>query len=471
MAVDKAFPLAPAYKDVTAMRIDHPDVYVAASSTAGDNKLVLLKIDKGLALQKIYDYPEDENVPYAMEVDDEFVYTGQYTFPGRVVKLRKSDLSVQGELELQAGEDDVRQPESDPTDPDDKYIYANTNTVPGRILKIRKADMAVERSLTLAQGEDRPLAGIELDPEFLYVATNTVPGRVIKIRKADMTQIASLTLNQGEDQVSGLESDRQYIFVACYTSPGIIVRVRKSDMSRVQAITLQPGEDKLTAIVSGLHHLYVGTFTNPAQLIKLEGFEHPVDCELGPWGDWGAPTKSCEGRQTRSRPIIQLAQFGGKQCDGKLVDCQYADECTAGGGKQVVATRAHSESWCALRDSCTGGMVFNEHASACHRTCATPNPPCHEQGTTPRCECPANKPLEFTKDGVTVCTSAQWCPQAHMVPCSHVRCQYTNGKEHVAVRHHMLEQNGEKHYCRHLGAMVGCQCMCFRNVLQSPASP
>ena len=30
MAVDKAFPLTPAYKDVTAMRIDHPDVYVAA---------------------------------------------------------------------------------------------------------------------------------------------------------------------------------------------------------------------------------------------------------------------------------------------------------------------------------------------------------------------------------------------------------------------------------------------------------
>ena len=62
MTVETAFALAPDYKDVTALKIDHPDVFVAASSTT-DNALVLLKIDKGLSLVKVYEYPEDENVP------------------------------------------------------------------------------------------------------------------------------------------------------------------------------------------------------------------------------------------------------------------------------------------------------------------------------------------------------------------------------------------------------------------------
>jgi hypothetical protein len=470
LAIEQAFPLAPHYQDVTAITIDNPDVFVAVSSKDVGHPQLLLKISKGMTMEKVYEFAEDANVPYALEVDDAFIYTGQYTFPGKVLKLRKSDMSLVGSLTLQSGEDDVRQLESDPTDADDLYIYANTNTVPGKIIKIRKADMQVESSLELSAGADRPLAGIELDPTFLYVATNTSPGKLVKINKVTMTEVASLTLNQGEDMISGLESDRQYLFAACYTSPGVIVRVLKSDMSRVQAITLGAGEDKLTGIVSGLHHLFVGTFTSPAQLIELEGFEHPVDCELGAWGDWGSPTAACDGTEQRARPIIELPQFGGKECTGTMVDCQYADECTSGGGKRVVESRSYSAAWCALRNSCTGGMVFNEHATACPRTCADPNPMC-EHNPTPRCQCPADKPLEFTKDSSTICTSADWCPQAHMRPCSHVRCQFAGGKEHVSVRHHWLEQHGEKHYCRHLGALAGCQCMCFHNVLQSPSAP
>ena len=94
LAIEQAFPLAPHYQDVTAITIDNPDVFVAVSSKDVGHPQLLLKISKGMTMEKVYEFAEDANVPYALEVDDAFIYTGQYTFPGKVLKLRKSDMSL-----------------------------------------------------------------------------------------------------------------------------------------------------------------------------------------------------------------------------------------------------------------------------------------------------------------------------------------------------------------------------------------
>ena len=43
----------------------------------------------------------------------------------------------------------------------------------------------------------------------------------------------------------------------------------------------------------------------------------PIDCQLSKWTKFGPWTN---GKQVRTRTIIQEALYGGRECDGKLKD-------------------------------------------------------------------------------------------------------------------------------------------------------
>ena len=94
--------------------------------------------DKNLRNVGAYTFEAKDNVPFGLEIDMDYVYTGQYALPGVVLKISKDTMKLVSRLVLPDGANDIRQLESDPTDPYDEYIYANTNTQPGQILKIRK---------------------------------------------------------------------------------------------------------------------------------------------------------------------------------------------------------------------------------------------------------------------------------------------------------------------------------------------
>ena len=181
------------------------------------------------------------------------------------------------------------------------------------------------------------------------------------------------------------------------------------------------------------------------------GYEQPVDCEVGDWGYWSVPTKDCGGTQSRTRAVIQPAYFGGKSCNGI----------------PMVQSQNYTAPWCSLTGSCKGGKIFSKHASPCKRTCEEPNPVCittyDKKLTTPGCVCPPDKPLEYNG----ICTTAGWCPQAHMEECSHLHCHYDGTR--VRVHHNGQEQKGEKHYCRHSATLYGgCHCLCYHDQLQPP---
>ena len=44
-----------------------------------------------------------------------------------------------------------------------------------------------------------------------------------------------------------------------------------------------------------------------------------ADCKWGPWDAWSFCTKTCGGgSRTKSRKIVQIAVYGGNQCNGSL---------------------------------------------------------------------------------------------------------------------------------------------------------
>jgi hypothetical protein len=157
------------YNEVAALSTDGTFVYVVASGKVEGHRVnALLKIDKSMNVIKEMPFEKTEPIAYSLAVDEKYIYTGHYSFPGKVCRTEKSLSDKPMEcVSLNNGENDIRQLELDPHDPLDEFIYANTNTAPGVIVKIRKATMKREAFVKLSLTEDYALSGIELDPEYL----------------------------------------------------------------------------------------------------------------------------------------------------------------------------------------------------------------------------------------------------------------------------------------------------------------
>jgi len=84
---------------------------------------------------------------------------------------------------------------------DEDFLYAGTNTYPGRVVKVSKRTLRPVSTLTLPKGHDTVVA-LQSDGVFVYAATYSKPGHVVQIRKADMRIEAQLTLTQGEEQLT-----------------------------------------------------------------------------------------------------------------------------------------------------------------------------------------------------------------------------------------------------------------------------
>lgn len=128
----------------------------------------------------------------------------------------------------------------------------------------------------------------------------------------------------------------------------------------------------------------------PCQALEDEKVCHiancAIDCEMAPWGAWGACTRSCGGgRQTRTRGVRQPAIYGGHAC-GALESSQ---SCNI----QDCAADCHVSPW----ETCTG----------CHASCGLSNEVCERRVITPARRggrpCPA-----LTK--TRVCPTKPSCP-------------------------------------------------------------
>lgn len=162
------------------------------------------------------------------------------------------------------------------------YAYFGTISRPAQILKVRLSDFTLQGRIDLDNGEiDIKSAAIDPANGFAYFGLGTSPGKVIKVRLSDFTRVGTLTLPQG---LRGLRSaainlSQGSLYLGTQSSPGYIVKVRLSDFSATQALELLGDEQDIHALMlneaAGLLYAATGNATvdntgAPARLVKID---------------------------------------------------------------------------------------------------------------------------------------------------------------------------------------------------------
>jgi len=265
-----------------------------------------------------------------------YAYFGTYTVPGRVVRVRLSDFTRVNALTLNTGEDNLR---SAVVDPAGGYAYFGTGyylstrtyqgAYPGKVVRVRLSDLTHAGTLTLQQGEDRlNAAALDRAAGYAYFATDTAPGRVVKVRLQDFTRVAARSMAGAEDYPSSavIDPGRGYAYFGLNTSPGKIVRLRLADFTFDSTLTLAAGEDGLTAAVIDPTggYAYFGTNTSPGKVVKVN---------LSSFTATGTLTLDAGENRLGSAVIYPAggyAYFGTRTGPGKVVRVQLSDFTHAG---------------------------------------------------------------------------------------------------------------------------------------------
>jgi hypothetical protein len=189
----------------------------------------------------------------------------------RIVKVRLSDFSVVGEIAVNES-----YPVSAVLDAASGFAYFGgwIRSITGRsgIVKVRLSNLTVEGILTLNLGEEElTSAVIDTVNGFAYFGTCTTPAMVVKIRLLDFVRVGSLTLNPDEsclgsaviDPLAGFAYFGTYFGGSSKVSfPGKVIKIRLSDLTRVGALEL-PKADLGTAVIdSNAGFAYFGSGSN-----------------------------------------------------------------------------------------------------------------------------------------------------------------------------------------------------------------
>jgi hypothetical protein len=495
------------YADVSTLRVDADSIFVTATKTGYGASQCLVKVDKTtMQVTHTHTFQANQNIAYSMALDEDHIYTGMVTMPGRVLMLKKTTLDQVSEVMLAAGEDDLRSLLWSANDP--SHIFANCYTTPGRVVKIKIVQgggLQRTGAVTLGAGEDKIMAGVASDGEFLYVGTGTSPAKVVKINSMHMALAGSLTLEAGEDKIVSMIADSDFLYAGTETSPGKIVRVRRSGFVRVDALTLSTDENTVSAMTHGGGRIFAGLATSPARVVAVSGFLEPVDCIVSDWSAWTACDKTCiGGQQHRQRSIISPMQNGGGTCPsaGELDEvraCAVGVVCPvacSGGEIWMAGTGSNPrQRTCANKDdrvlspkercaheAVTLNFPFStQHSSngapagciryndgrvmwietcAGHANCGTRS--CN--GCTvllfdeeSHCQCPPHKPF-WHHD--SFCASADICDRGVTTLClpADLTCQIVAGK-FVIARH--SERNIQDFHCRHHPGVANSNCRCL----------
>ena len=93
------------------------------------------------------------------------------TVPGYVIKLNRNTL--QREARVAAGQRITSMAS------DNSFVYIADYESPARIVKIRKSDMSIVQTSTLLDGENQ-IAALVASPPHIYIGTDTSPAHIIQ---------------------------------------------------------------------------------------------------------------------------------------------------------------------------------------------------------------------------------------------------------------------------------------------------
>lgn len=200
---------------------------------------------------------------------------GTISRPAQIIKVRLSDFTLQGHIDLNPDEMEIKSAVIDHTN---GFAYFGLNTYPGKIIKIRLSDFTRVGELTLANSQEGGLRSAVIDSVrgMIYFGTQTFPGKIIRVRLSTFTQVDTLLLNDDEGDIHSLNlspaSGLLYAATGNVTQdnsggPAKLVKIDVSNialMSRLNALTLNSDERVLGAgfIDNNTNSGYFGTRNN-----------------------------------------------------------------------------------------------------------------------------------------------------------------------------------------------------------------
>ena len=268
---------------------------------------------------------EDNIDSSVLDPDAGYGYFGTIrSTPTQIVKVRLSDLTRVGTLELDADRDLT----SASIDTANGVVYFVTAEEPSRILKISLSDFTVIDTLLMNTGDNYLTGGpsaIDLNGGFLYLGTqpDVVGVYLVKVDLRTFTRVGIITLNPTGGAINFTCVDPVGSFVYCgdYTSPGMIYKVRLSDFTLVGTLTLPPGDDVVHAGFIYEGFLYCGCFGKLIIKVRLSDFTLA-----------GTLTPPSSGTYIHGASYDPVAGFGyfGLRYSGEVVKVRLSDFTVVG---------------------------------------------------------------------------------------------------------------------------------------------
>jgi len=182
----------------------------------------------------------DEVSVFGLCADDTYLYAS--TFNGRVIRISLATFTrVDRYVSVyNLGDCDVL----------DNYIYVGRSTGQGRVLKIDKTTMTLDTDLNLGAGFSN-VTGARATGGFVYVTTANSPGRVVKLNPGPPFGINSwINLGAGEDVPYQLRVSGGKLYTVCYTFPAIVARIDIATFAEDASLTLEAADDNCWALSS-----------------------------------------------------------------------------------------------------------------------------------------------------------------------------------------------------------------------------
>jgi hypothetical protein len=190
---------------------------------------------------------------------------------GGVLKLRLSDFTVVGAIDLEDGEYGAV---SAAIDSGNSRLYLGTRGHPGRVVKIDLQTFTRADSLTLESGEVEPTSAIiDTARGFVCFGFNSRPGRVVKIDLSTFSRSSGLILNVGEDylRAASYEPATGFAYFSGTTQgpyPSKVVRIDTSNLTEAGTISLKMGENFADAAAIDLENGYA-YFATTGRIVKI----------------------------------------------------------------------------------------------------------------------------------------------------------------------------------------------------------
>lgn len=205
-------------------------VYVCDSE---NDRIVVLDMDLGWLGSFAVTDPDPYSIPWAVTVDEEFIWVAMGLQGNDVVrKYKKSDYSLADSVEVYGPWD---------LDQDDYYVYlVEKKQIDSQyyryVTKIKKSDLSVSRFESFpVSSVNRTTKGIAVDDDYIYVSGSQSDTGVRTIRKFNKETGEMVTENQSVGECREMGQDDTYLY--CTNNDGEIRIFKKSDLSLYKVIS------------------------------------------------------------------------------------------------------------------------------------------------------------------------------------------------------------------------------------------